>query len=41
MKKVILLDLGGTLIEYFDIKDFPNILRQAIIGTQSPHPKKV
>ena len=35
MKRVILLDLGGTLVEYFDIKDFPHILRQAIIGTHN------
>lgn len=30
MKKAILFDLGGTLIQYFERDEFPNILRSAI-----------
>ncbi len=34
-EKVILFDLGGTLVRYFDIKDFPMMLTRAILEVQN------
>ena len=34
MKKVVLFDLGGTLAKYFEMKDFPKILRLAILEVE-------
>ena len=31
MKNVVLFDLGGTLVHYYDMNEFPAILKQAII----------
>ncbi len=30
MKKAVIFDLGGTLVNYFELNDFPKILKQAI-----------
>jgi len=35
MKNTVLFDLGGTLVEYFERSEFPNILKQAINEVQS------
>lgn len=34
MKNVVLLDLGGTLVQYYDRSEFPGILEQAIAEVQ-------
>ena len=34
MKRYVLFDLGGTLVEYFDRPQFPGILREAIAGVR-------
>jgi|Deesub1362B_J571_1020462.scaffolds.fasta_scaffold00003_589 hypothetical protein len=34
MKEAVLFDLGGTLAEYFDLNDFPDILRETILRVQ-------
>ena len=34
MKNVVLFDLGGTLAHYYDMHEFPAILKQAIIEVQ-------
>jgi hypothetical protein len=34
MKNVLLFDLGNTLANYYDVHDFPAILKQAIIGVE-------
>jgi putative hydrolase of the HAD superfamily len=34
MKKVLLFDLGNTLAQYYDVRDFQPILKQAIIEVQ-------
>ena len=35
MKRFFLFDLGGTLVRYFDKKDFPKLLGEAISGVES------
>jgi putative hydrolase of the HAD superfamily len=35
MKKAVLFDLGNTLAHYFDMHEFPEILRQAITEVQN------
>jgi len=35
MKNTVLFDLGGTLAQYLESSEFPDILEQAITGVQS------
>jgi putative hydrolase of the HAD superfamily len=34
MKRAVLFDLGGTLVRYFEKREYPGILEQAIAGVQ-------
>ena len=34
MKSVLLFDLGNTLVQYYEARDFPAILKQAIVEVQ-------
>lgn len=34
-KKAVLFDLGGTLVQYYEKKEFPGILRQAVNETKN------
>jgi len=34
LKKAVLFDLGGTLVQYFEREEFPNILRKAIFNVK-------